>query len=471
MSFRLNIAFIFLCSWTALTVAQPVSDETISTAKQLRDEAMVGSRAWNIVESLTTEVGPRLAGSEAEARARAWAVEKLTSYGFENVRVETFAMDGWERGTEVAEIVAPFPQKLAITSLGNSVATTDSGVEAEVVLFETLAALQAADRDSLTGKIAYVGHGMQRTQDGSSYGHFVRLRSAGAVEAAKRGAVATLIRSIGTDSHRMPHTGNMSYAEGVTPIPIAALSNPDADQLERIAARGQTIRVKMTLTPNYTGVVESGNVIAEITGTDLSDEIVVIGGHLDSWDLGTGAVDDGAGVAITMEVLRQIKSRGLKPRRTIRLVLWGAEEVGLLGGYAYANAHEDELRKHVIGTESDFGAGRIWKIARSINKEAEPVADKIAELVEPLGIAPGSSDVRSSGPDLSPMNRMGFPGFRFVQDGSDYFDLHHTPDDTLDKIDPAAMDQNVAAYLVFVWLAANSEVSDWGWSEEPLPGL
>ena len=264
----------------------------------------------------------------------------------------------------------------------------------------------------------------------------------------------------------MPHTGNMSYAEGVTPIPIAALSNPDADQLERIAARGQTIRVKMTLTPNYTGVVDSGNVIAEIPGTELADEIVVIGGHLDSWDLGTGAVDDGAGVAITMEVLRQIKSRGLKPRRTIRLVLWGAEEVGLLGGYAYAKAHEEELRKHVIGTESDFGAGRIWKITRSINEAAVPVADKIAELVEPLGIAPGSNNARSSGPDLSPMNRMGFPGFRFVQDGSDYFDLHHTPDDTLDKIDPAAMDQNVAAYLVFVWLAANSEVSDWGWSTD-----
>jgi len=293
MSFRIKIAVTFFCSWTALATAQPVSDEMIATAKQLRDETMVGSRAWNIVESLTTEVGPRLAGSEAEARAREWAVEKLSSYGFENVRVETFAMDGWERGTEVAEIVAPFPQKLAITSLGNSVATADSGIEAEVVLFETLAALQAADVNSLTGKIAYVGHGMQPTQDGSSYGHFVRLRSAGAVEAAKRGAVATLIRSIGTDSHRMPHTGNMSYAEGVTPIPIAALSNPDADQLERIAARGQTIRVKMTLTPNYTGVVESGNVIAEIPGTELADEIVVIGGHLDSWDLGTGAVDDG----------------------------------------------------------------------------------------------------------------------------------------------------------------------------------
>lgn len=455
-----------LCVWTALAVASPVSDESISTAKQLRDDAIAGSRAWDIVESLTTEVGPRLAGSEAEARARAWAVEKLASYGFENVKVETFTMDGWQRGTEVAEIVAPFPQKLAITSLGNSVATAHGGIEAEVVLFETLAALQAAEMGSLEGKIAYVGHGMQRTQDGSSYGHFVRLRSAGAVEAARRGALATLIRSIGTDSHRMPHTGNMSYADDVTSIPIAALSNPDADQLERIAARGQTIRVKITLTPNYTGVVESGNVIAEIPGTDLAEEIVIMGGHLDSWDLGTGAVDDGAGVAITMEVLRQIKSRGLKPRRTIRLVLWGAEEVGLLGGYAYAKAHSHELRKHVIGTESDFGAGRIWSITRDINDEAAPVADKIAELVEPLGIAPGSKNVRSSGPDLSPLNRLGFPGFRFIQDGSDYFDLHHTPDDTLDKIDPAAMDQNVAAYLVFVWLAANSEISDWGWPSE-----
>jgi len=461
------VILAFLCvptGWAATETAYSQAD--VETATLLRDDALSGTRAWNIVESLTTEVGPRLAGSEAEARARDWAVEKLTRYGFENVRVEPFMIEGWRRGAETAEVVSPFPQKLAITSLGNSVATPANGVEAEVVLFESPAALRAAPDDSLKGKIAYVGHAMQRTQDGSSYGHFVRLRSAGAVEAGRRGAIATLIRSIGTDSHRMPHTGNMSYSSDVTPIPIAALSNPDADQLERMAERGQSIWVKLTLTPSYTGVVESGNVVAELPGTDLADELVVIGGHLDSWDLGTGAIDDGAGVAITMEVLRRIKEAGLKPRRTIRLVLWGSEEVGLLGGYAYADKHKDTLRKHVIGTESDFGAGRIWKITRNINEQAEPVADKIAELVEPLGIAPGSNNVRSSGPDLSPMNAQGFPGFRFVQDGSDYFDLHHTPDDTLDKIDPAAMDQNVAAYLVFVWMAANSNVSDWGWSAE-----
>ena len=450
--------------WATTEISYSPAD--VETAKLLRDDAMSGTRAWNIVESLTTEVGPRLAGSEAEARARDWAVEKLTRYGFENVRVEPFMIEGWKRGAETAEVLTPFPQKLAITSLGNSVATPPTGVAAELVLFESLAALKAAPDDALTGKIAYVGHAMKRTQDGSSYGHFVRLRSAGAVEAGRRGAIATLIRSIGTDSHRMPHTGNMSYASDVTPIPIAALSNPDADQLERMAERGQTIRVKLTLTPSYTGVVESGNVLAELPGSDLADELVVIGGHLDSWDLGTGAIDDGAGVAITIEVMRRIKGAGLKPRRTIRLVLWGSEEVGLLGGYAYVDKHKDSLRKHVIGTESDFGAGRIWKVTRNINAAAKPVADKIAELVEPLGIAPGSDSAPSSGPDLTPMNALGFPGFRFVQDGSDYFDLHHTPDDTLDKIDPAAMDQNVAAYLVFVWLAANSNVGDWGWPAE-----
>lgn len=456
-----------VCVPVAWAVTEPsFSQADVQTAKLLRDDAMSGTRAWNIVESLTTEVGPRLAGSEAEARAREWAVETLTRYGFENVRVEPFMIEGWRRGAETAEVVSPFPQKLAITSLGNSVATPSSGVEAELVLFETLAELRAAPENSLSGKIAYVSHAMKRTQDGSSYGHFVQLRSAGAVEAGRRGAIATLIRSIGTDSHRMPHTGNMSYSSEVTPIPIAALSNPDADQLERMAERGQSIRVKLKLTPSYTGVVESGNVVAELPGTDLADELVVIGGHLDSWDLGTGAIDDGAGVAITMEVLRRIKEADLKPRRTIRLVLWGAEEVGLLGGYAYADKHKDTLRQHVIGTESDFGAGRIWKITRSINDQAKPVADKIAELVEPLGIAPGSNTARSSGPDLTPLNALGFPGFRFVQDGSDYFDLHHTPDDTLDKIDPAAMDQNVAAYLVFVWMAANSNVSDWGWREQ-----
>lgn len=434
-------------------------------AMALRDDAIQGTRAYQWVESLTTEVGPRLAGTEGEARARDWAVAKLSALGFQNVRTEPFIIEGWERGEEYAAVTQPFPQPLSITALGGSVATGAEGLEAQVVLFENLTALERAPAGSLNGKIAYVGHAMRATQDGSHYGYFGRLRRQGASIAASKGAVGLLIRSIGTDSHRMPHTGSMGYAEELPRIPAAALSNPDADQLERIASRGEPMRIAMTLTPRFTGEVPSANVIADIVGSEFPDEYVIIGGHLDAWDLATGAIDDGAGVAITMETARRILKADLKPRRTIRLILWGAEEVGLLGGYAYRERHKATLRQHVAGTESDFGAGRAWQITSRVNEQARPLVDLIAQLVEPLGIAPGATDAANAGPDLYPMIQAGMPGFRFVQNGQDYFDLHHTPDDTLDKIEATDLDQNVAAFLVFTWLAANSDINDWGWRD------
>ncbi len=438
-----------------------VNAGVIAEAAEFRDSALEGTEAFHWVERLTTEVGPRLAGSAGEARARDWAVSALTELGFDNVHIEPFEIDGWERGQEFGHVVAPFPQPLMLTALGGSVATPAEGLEADVEVFASLAALKRAPKGSLTGKIAYVGHAMRATQDGSHYGYFGALRREGASIAASKGAVGLLIRSIGTDSHRMPHTGSMRYQDDQPKIPAAALSNPDADQIERIARRNQTIRVAMTLTPTFTGKVPSGNVIADITGSDFPDQYVVIGGHLDAWDLATGAIDDGAGVAITLETARRILVSGKRPKRTIRLILWGAEEVGLLGGYAYLKAHDNSLRNHVAGTESDFGAGRIWRITSRVSVQAKPLIDLIAELVEPLGIAPGPNTIAGSGPDLTPMVNAGMPSFRFVQDGSDYFDLHHTPDDTLDKIEPAAMDQNVAAFLVFSWLAANSDLTDW----------
>lgn len=444
--------------------AAGLTESAVSQARSFRNAAMGGTQAFDWVERLTTEVGPRLAGSEGELRAREWAVAQLTGLGFDNVHVEPFEIDGWERGGEVARVISPFPQPLTITALGGSVATAAGGLEADVVVFESLGALERAVDGSLAGKIAYVGHAMQGTQDGSHYGHFGALRRTGASIAASKGAVGLMIRSIGTDSHRMPHTGSMSYSSDVPKIPAAALSNPDADQIERMASRGVTIRVAMTLTPRFTGRVPSGNVIADILGTDHPEEYVVIGGHLDAWDLATGAIDDGAGVAITLETARHILASGQRPKRTIRLILWGAEEVGLLGGCAYAQRHSETLRNHVAATESDFGAGRIWKITSRVSPAAKPLVDIIAELVEPLGVTPGPNTVAGSGPDLTPLVKLGMPSFRFMQDGRDYFDLHHTPDDTLDKIEPAAMDQNVAAFLVFTWLAANSSVNDWGWT-------
>ena len=442
------------------SAAQPVSRESLAHAEMLRARAMAGSNAMAIVTSLTTEVGPRLAGSEAEARARAWAVDTLAEKGFANVRNELFEMDAWERHEEGGEILAPYPQPLAVTALGGSVSTEKEGLDAEVALFETLEDLKRAPEGSLSGRIAYVGHAMQRTQDGSSYGYFNEARTAGPSIAASKGAVGYLIRSVGTDSHRFPHTGSLRYREGMPRIPALALSNPDADQLERIAEDGKAISVRVKVDSSEVPAAQSGNVIAEVVGREMPEEVVIIGAHLDSWDLGTGAVDDGAGVGITMAALELIKDAGLAPRRTIRLVLWGAEEVGLLGANAYRDQHEGELEQHVIGSESDFGGGRVWKVtADSQTEPGDALFAEIARLLAPIGIAPGSDDQPGGGPDLYPLIAAGVPALRLHQDGRDYFDLHHTADDTVDKLDAASLDQNVAAFAVFAWLVADSDVN------------
>jgi hypothetical protein len=421
---------------------------------------MAGSHALSIVTSLTTEVGPRLAGSEAEARARAWAVNTLTERGFANVRSQPFQMQAWQRHQEGGEIVSPYPQAVAVTALGGSVPTEKSGLQAEVALFETLGDLQRAPEGSLSGRIAYVGHAMQRTQDGSSYGYFNKARTAGPSIAASKGAVGYLIRSVGTDSHRFPHTGSLRYEEDIPKIPALALSNPDADQIERIAAKGEVLEVRVWVDSSIVPAAESGNVVAEVVGWERPEEIVVIGAHLDSWDLGTGAIDDGAGVGITMAALELIKEAGLVPRRTIRLVLWGAEEVGLLGASAYRDRHAADLDQHVIGSESDFGGGRVWKVTAESQSEAgDALFAQIARLLAPIGIAPGRSDQPGGGPDIYPLIAAGVPSLRLHQDGRDYFDLHHTADDTVDKLDARSLDQNVAAFAVFAWLVADSDVS------------
>ena len=442
------------------SIAEPLSRESLAHAEMLRAQAMMGSNAMAIVTSLTTEVGPRLAGSQAEARARVWAIKTLTEKGFANVRNEPFEINAWERHEEGAEILTPYPQPLAVTALGGSVSTKEDGLSAEVELFETLEDLKRAPAGSLSDRIAYVGHAMQRTQDGSSYGYFNEARTAGPSIAAGKGAVGYLIRSVGTDSHRFPHTGSLRYQQGVPRIPALALSNPDADQLERIAGDGKTLSVRIKVDSSEVPAAQSGNVIAEVVGREVPEEIVVIGAHLDSWDLGTGAIDDGAGVGITMAALELIKDAGLAPRRTIRLVLWGAEEVGLLGAKAYRDRYEAALGQHVIGSESDFGGGRVWKVtADSRTNAGDALFAEIARLLAPIGIAPGSDNQPGGGPDLYPLIAAGVPTLRLHQDGRDYFDLHHTANDTVDKLDAASLDQNVAAFAVFAWLAADSEVS------------
>lgn len=418
----------------------------------LRDAALKDEIAWDITEGITTEVGPRLAGTPAEARARAWAVNKLTALGFSNVRSEPFQMKTWVRGQEKLEVLAPFPQPLILTALGNSGATTSKGLEAEIVYFANLAALEAAPVGSLKGKIAFVSHAMTRTQDGSQYGAFGAVRRSGPATASRKGAAGILIRSVGTDYHRNPHAGGTNFPAGVAPIPAAALSLPDAEQLERILKRGQPVRVKLTLTPRQIGTTESGNVIAEVPGSDPSAGIVVVACHLDSWDLGTGAFDDGAGCGIVAAAAKRIMDAG-QPRRTIHVLWAGAEEVGVFGGTAYYEKHKGE--RHALAAESDFGADRIWRVDLKLPDTAKPVGDRIAQVLAPLGIS-RSTQVASGGADVSALIASGVAGIDLQQDGSRYFDLHHTPDDTLDKIDPVQLRQNVAAWTGMLAVVANA---------------
>ncbi|WP_442681319.1 M20/M25/M40 family metallo-hydrolase [Sphingomonas sp. ASY06-1R] len=401
---------------------------------------------YDIVEGLTTEVGQRLAGTEAEARARTWAVARLKALGFANVRVEPFDMPVWVRGGETAEIVAPFPQKLVLAALGNSGATPEAGITAEIVGFPGLDALKAAPDAEVRGKIVFVSHRMTATQDGSSYGYFGAARRTGPSIASSKGAAAILIRSIGTDHHRVPHTGVQDWTNGAKPIPAAALSVPDAEQLERIIARGKPVRLHLTLTPRMTGIHPSGNVIAEVPGRDSKAGVVLIGGHLDSWDLGTGAIDDAAGLAITTAAAKRILD-GPKPKRTIRLVWFGAEEEGGFGGKAYAKAHGTE--KHALTAEADFGADRVWQFRTHFADAKSPLLTELTSALGDMGVGPGSGAAHG-GTDIGPMVERGTPVIDLEQDGTRYFDIHHTADDTLDKIDRAQLDQAIDAWTTML---------------------
>ncbi len=440
---RIFVAFLLSLSAAPALAQLPPVDPQVA---RLRDAALHDNIAWDVVEGLTTEVGPRLAGSPAEARARAWSVAKLRALGFSNVRVETFDVPYWLRGEEKAWITAPFPQPLVVTALGNSGATPEAGIEAAVVAFDSVDALTAAPDAAVRGKIVFIDHAMPRTQDGSSYGAFGRPRREGPTVASRKGAAAIVIRSIGTDSHRNPHTGVQSFAEGVAPIPAGALSNPDADQMVRILKRRVPVRMRLVMTPRQMGRGPSGNVIAEVPGRDPSLPPVLVSGHLDSWDTGTGAVDDGVGVAIAAAAAKRIMDAG-RPLRTIRIVWFGAEEIGLFGGLDYLKRHGAEPH-HAIA-ESDFGAGRIWKVDSKLGPARAAEAKALQAALAPLGIVPGALD-QANGSDIGPMIQAGVPAVGLAQDGTDYFDLHHSPDDTLDKIDPAALRQNVAAWTAML---------------------
>jgi Zn-dependent M28 family amino/carboxypeptidase len=411
--------------------------------------------AMQLTTSLVVEIGPRLAGSPADRKAVAWAQQHFKALGYDKVWTEEFKTPYWQRGHARLEVVSPFPQSITLTALGGSVGTPASGLQGQLVVFDSLEALQAAPRDQVQGKMVFINKAMAKDKAGAFYGQVAPIRSQGAIEASKKGAIAILIRSVGTSQNRFAHTGKMSYAEGIPPIPAVAVSVPDALQLLQILKRAPDAQLMLQM-QNTTEDAISHNVIAEITGSERPDEIVLISAHLDSWDQGTGALDDGAGVGLVMATGALLKQQG-RPKRTIRVVLFGNEEGGLVGARAYAAKHAKDLKSHVLAAESDFGAGLVYQFDSYFGNNALPFADKIQQQLAPLNIAKGHNKAYG-GPDISVLKALGVPVVTLEQDGTDYFDYHHTPNDTLDKIDPKALAQNLQAWVIMTRMVANSDI-------------
>ncbi|HTM81485.1 M20/M25/M40 family metallo-hydrolase [Asticcacaulis sp.] len=444
-----------------VAAAMPVEDQ----AAALRDDALKSNVAYDFLSELTTRFGPRPAGSDRERQAAEWSATQLKALGFQNVHIETFPLHVWARGgPETIAITGEFAQPLVGVSLGGS---TAGSVEGEAVMYDTWQAFLDSKAD-VTGKIVVILQSMAKASNGSGYGRMSgTVRAKGPVEAQKRGAVGFVMRSLSTDGDRFAHAGASIWSDGKG-IPAMAISAPDASQLGRIealqkAGKAGPLRLQMTTTGQFLGLRTSQNVVADLVGTEKPEEVIVVGGHLDSWDQGTGAIDDGAGIAITMAAAKVMIDHNFKPKRTIRVVFWGSEEVSQpagdtteTGGGAFREAHKSELANYVAHAESDFGADKINNFSLSPTDDAAFVT-KLGNLLYPLGIYNDAKATPEGGEDSGAMN--GFvPAFDLNQDGYRYFDTHHTPNDTLDRVDPQQLNQNVAAWTATLWLMANTDI-------------
>lgn len=471
-----RLATLILACLVPFAVALAADSETripaaaIETATSLRDRGLKDNVAWSIIEELTTEIGPRLAGSENDARAREWMIAKFKALGFDRVWSEPVSFPKWVRRSESAAVVEPFAQALRISALGGSAGTPAAGLVAEVIAFPDLDAMKAAADYTVRGKIVYIANPrMHALRDGHDYGAGSSVRVQGPELAEGKGAVAFLLRSVGSDGNRLAHTGMTRFSNPAKAIPAAALSNPDADQLDRILKRGEPVKIRLALDCGVEGSYTGANIIAEFTGSQRPREYFLTGGHLDSWDVGTGALDDAAGIAITTAAAVLIGNLPERPARSIRVVAFANEESGLFGGKAYAAEHHLEIGKVILGAESDGGADRIYAMSATVKPEARAAIGQIAEVLRPLGIDYDADLPGSGGSDLSAVHAVGMAGLSLRQDTSRYFEWHHTDNDTLDKVDPKQLRQNVAAYAAAMYLAASAE-GDFGSAPGAFPG-
>jgi carboxypeptidase Q len=456
---KIGLGIALSLAFTSVS-ATTLNEAQLKEIKGLQKAALNSTLAYDIDESLTTEVGARMIGSKGDKLAIAWAQAKMKALGFDRVWKEDVTYITWDRGMAEAKILAPYPQKMVVLALGGSVGTGEKGIKAPVIHFESLKDLRNAKAGSLNGKIAFISKRMTREIDGSGYGPAVGARGAGAVAAAEKGAIGFILRSIGSDNNRVGHTGMMRYKEGVKKIPAAALSNPDADLLVNQFKRGKPVEVYLKLTSERKDnvAVTSANVIGEITGSENPEEFVVLGAHLDSWDVGTGALDDGIGVSVTMAAASLIAKLPQRPKRSIRVILFAGEEVGLVGANQYMEKNGKNIDNHVIGVEWDFANGRIYDMRPGVGPQSLNNIRDLAKLIAPMGVSLNPQNNGKGSSDIRPIVSAGMPAMNFSANGLDYFDYHHTENDTLDKVDQEALPQNTAVYAMFAYFAAQSGV-------------
>jgi carboxypeptidase Q len=436
--------------------AQPAESASTSwldahrgNAEQLIKEAQSDQFAWQRLAELTDTYGNRISGSENLTRAIAWAVATMKKDGLENVHTEKVMVPRWVRGSESATIVDPPHHPVAMLGLGGSIATPANGIEADVLVVKSYDELNRRAAEA-KGKIVLYNAVY------SSYGQTNVYRTGGASAAARHGAVASLVRAIGPMGLRTPHTGGMTYAEGVPRIPAAAVSAEDAERMQRLADRGLRVRVRLRMEARFEADAESANVVGEIRGRELPDEVVLVGGHFDSWDVGTGASDDGVGCVVTWEAARLMKKLGIRPRRTVRVVLFTNEENGLRGGNAYRDVYFEHAEQHVLAIESDSGVFAPSRLGFTGSAAAQHVMRQIGDLLSPLGlqdIGPGGG-----GADIGPIAAAGkVPMLAYQGDSMRYFTVHHTPADTVDRIAPEDVAKAAAALAVVTYVVADAK--------------
>ena len=443
------------CTAAALLLAAPLSPAAAQTdiareyrapADLLIDAALRDSAAFDRLAVLVDRFGHRLSGSESLERALDWILEEMRSDGLENVRGEPVMVPHWVRGAESAHLVAPRARELPMLGLGGSIATPAGGIEAEVLVVGSFEELSRRAADA-RGRIVLFDVPF------TTYGETVQYRTGGAVAAARAGAVASLLRSVGPYSMQTPHTGTMSYEDGVPRIPAAAITVEDAMMLRRMQERGERIVVRLSMSAETLPDAESRNVIAEIRGRELPDEVVVIGGHIDSWDVGQGAMDDAGGSVAAWEAVRLMHELGLRPRRTVRVVLWTNEENGLRGGNAYRDQHMGELDDHVLAVESDAGVFKPLGFGFSGSDDAFAIVQQVGSLLDRID----AGEIRrgGGGADIGPIMALGVPGAGLNVEGSRYFWYHHSAADTIDKLDAREFNECVAALAVLAYVVAD----------------